>query len=61
MKYNEKPVPFSILLRDAHGMLMDRQRQEADLIYHICKLDHEERGAIILAYRNLFLSDKDEE
>lgn len=51
MKGNES---FFDLLRDAHQMLSDRSRQEADLIYYIAKLDNEERSAIILAYQNLF-------
>lgn len=41
------------LIREAYDMLKDRSEQEASLIYHVAKLDNEERSAIILAYQNI--------
>lgn len=41
------------LIEEARQMLMDRSKEEADLIYYIAKLDNEERAAIILAYQML--------
>jgi hypothetical protein len=48
---------FLTLIRHAQEMLSDRNRCEADLIYHICKLDPDERAAIILGYQMLFLDE----
>lgn len=41
-------------MRDAQEMYLDRPRQQADLIYHIARMDSEERGALVLAYRILY-------
>ena len=38
------------LIQQASEMLLDRSEDERALIYHIAKLDNEERGAIVLAY-----------
>ncbi len=46
------------LIREAQEMLIDRRREERDLIYAIAKLDSEERAAIILAYEFLIESNE---
>lgn len=51
-------MSFISLLKEAEEMLLDRSREEADLIYYVCMLDDECRAAIIFAYKNLFLEDK---
>lgn len=51
---------FSTLLMHAQQMLLDRRREEADLIYYVCKMDPDMRAAIILGYQMLFNEDKDE-
>jgi hypothetical protein len=48
-----KDISLFQLIKEATGMLMDRQEIEQDLIYYICKLTDEERTAIILAYQNI--------
>lgn len=50
---------FTQLIKEAHEMLLDRPKQEADLIYAIALLDNEEKAAIILAYKNLFGKDSE--
>lgn len=47
------------LIGQAREMLLDRSREEADLIYAVSKMDSEERGAIILAYDLLYKGDDD--
>lgn len=44
---------FSDLLDQAIQMLMDRSKQEQDLIYSIAKLDVDLRSAIVMGYRIL--------
>ena len=39
-------------------MLIDRSKEEANLIYHVAKLDDEERAAIILAYQNIYKNNQ---
>lgn len=41
------------LIQQAHQMLLDRSKQEQELIYHIAKLEPDLRGAIILAYQGM--------
>jgi hypothetical protein len=50
-------IPFSQLIREAQGMLLDRERIEADLIYAIAIMPDESRHAIVMAYRILFMSE----
>ena len=45
---------FTQLLDEAREMLLDRSKEEADLIYAIAILDDEARAAIILSYRNIY-------
>lgn len=49
----EKQESLFELITQASHMLIDRPKIEQDLIYHVCKLDNEERAAIILAYQGL--------
>lgn len=41
------------LAKEAREMLLDRSKQEQDLIYLICKMDSELRAAIMLAYQGM--------
>lgn len=41
------------LIKSATEMLHDIKEEEAELIYWCCKLDDDERTAIILAYQNI--------
>lgn len=41
------------LISEAREMLLDRSKEERDLIYYIAKMDSEERAAIIMAYQTL--------
>lgn len=45
---------FTQLLDEAREMLLDRSKEEADLIYAIAILDDEARVAITLAYRMIY-------
>lgn len=45
------------LVGQATQMLLDRGRDEQDLIYFIASLDDELRTGIILAYQNLYNDD----
>lgn len=47
------------LIDEAKQMLQDRSDAEAALIYHVAKLDNEERCAIILAYQSLKYHEKE--
>lgn len=49
---------FSELLDSSRQMLLDRTKEEQNLIYAVCKLDDEERAAIIMAYRFLYEEEK---
>lgn len=50
---------FFTLIKHATQMLNDRPEEEQDLIYYVCKLDQEERSAIILAYKNIKRDQED--
>ena len=45
---------FLDLINQATQMLLDRPKPEQDLIYAIAKLDPDLRGAIILAYQQIY-------
>lgn len=49
------------LMQQAKAMLLDRSKEEQDLIYHCAKFDHESRAAIILAYQSLYKKEWDDE
>ncbi len=50
---------FVQLLREANEMLRDRPKPEADLIYHVAKLDSEARAAIIMGYDMIYKEYKE--
>ena len=52
------PLSFMDLIREAQQMLLDRSKQEADLIYSVACLNDEERAAISMAYRISFQDEK---
>lgn len=45
---------FTELLDQAHEILLDRSKEEADLIYAISILDDGARSSTILAYGNIY-------
>lgn len=42
------------LIVQAQALLLDRSREEAELIYYIAKMEPDLRAAIIIAYDELF-------
>jgi hypothetical protein len=55
----DQPQSFTELLTDATQLLMDHPKGIQDLIIWACKLDNEERAALILAYRNIYANELD--
>jgi len=53
-----KEESFFDLISQATEMLKDRPKQEADLIYHIAKMEEDLRAGIILAYQQLYPEDE---
>lgn len=49
------------LIEQATYMLLDRSKEEAELIYCIAKMDPEARGAIIIAYERFVKNHEDED
>jgi len=54
----EKRQDFTELLDDAVELLSDQPRDIQNLILWACKLDDEERAALIFAYRILHNEDQ---
>lgn len=42
------------LIQQAKEMLLDRSKEEQDLIYHIAKFPDDLRTAIVIAYRGIY-------
>ena len=53
----DKPQSLFELIQDATQMLLDRSKEERDLIYAVAILDDEARAALILAYGNITRKD----
>lgn len=45
---------LTVLIQQAIEMYNDRPKEENDLIYHIAKMNDEERTALILGYELLY-------
>lgn len=42
------------LIQQAKAMLLDRSKEEQDLIFYVAKLEDDLRTAIIIAYRGIY-------